>query len=163
MPGHSTEIANEFIRRAQAQGIPLTQMQIQKLVYLAHGWTLATFDKPLVSDPVQAWDYGPVYPMLYWALKRYGSNAVARQINYGDFDRSPDKANTPALCALTQEEQIIIDKIFETYGRYHAFQLSALTHDKDSPWTKITENNGVIPDDMIKKYFVELGRGERNN
>lgn len=33
MPAWSPEIANEFIRLAAAQGQPLDQMQLQKLVY----------------------------------------------------------------------------------------------------------------------------------
>lgn len=161
MAGHSTEIANEFIKRAQTRGIPLTHMQLQKLVYLAHGWALAVLDRPLVTDPVQAWDYGPVYPSLYSALRRYGSQPVTRQIEYADFDRNRPFVNAPAEGLLSAEEHGLIDRVFQTYGRFQAFQLSALTHAPGSPWSQVGVQNAVIPDDAIRQYFIGVGRGER--
>lgn len=159
MPGHSTEIANEFIKRAQERGLALTQMQLQKLVYLAHGWTLAVLGGPLVTDRVQAWEYGPVYPALYRALKRYGSAPVSRLIVHGDFDRLKPFSQTPVQAGLTPQEHSLIDKVFDAYGGYPAFQLSALTHEPNSPWSKVTATNAVIPDELIKDYFVRLSRG----
>lgn len=159
MPGYSTEIANEFIRRAQVRGIPLTHMQLQKLVYLAHGWTLAVLNRPLVSDPAQVWDYGPVYPSLYSALRRYGTQPVTQQITYADFDRSRASISGPAAAPLSDEERSLIDRVFETYGHFHAFQLSALTHAEGSPWQRVGVQNAVIPDALIRDYFVMVGRG----
>ena len=68
MTAWSAEIANEFIRRAAAEKRALTQMQLQKLVYIAHGWNLAINGEKLTHDDPQAWDYGPVYRDLWEAL-----------------------------------------------------------------------------------------------
>jgi len=60
MPGWSTEIATVFIRRGLEHGRAFDQMQLQKLIYIAHGWSLAATGEPLTGDRPEAWDLGPI-------------------------------------------------------------------------------------------------------
>ena len=57
----SIRIAVEFLELAKNQTHykEITTMQLLKLVYIAHGWMLGLYDKPLISDEVEAWQYGP--------------------------------------------------------------------------------------------------------
>lgn len=80
MPAWSPEIANDFIGMAKTVGRPLDQLQLQALVYIAHGWCLAFLDQPLTGDRPEAWEYGPVYRRLANALAGYGREAITRQI-----------------------------------------------------------------------------------
>jgi uncharacterized phage-associated protein len=80
VPGWSPEIANEFIRRGLQEGRAFNQMELQKLVYIAHGWCLAFSGQPLTGDRPEAWDFGPVYRRLADALCTFGTDAVAREI-----------------------------------------------------------------------------------
>lgn len=50
-------VANYMLAVAEKKGMTLTPMQVLKLVYLAHGWSLAWFGRPLIRDDVEAWDY----------------------------------------------------------------------------------------------------------
>ena len=167
MAAWSPEIANEFIRRANTEGRALTQMQLQKLVYIAHGWTLAIAGQPLTHDSPQAWEYGPVYKELRRALRAYGREGVSREIRNGEytigmFDEDED---APAVATLEPREVAVIDRVYRDYGRFHAFQLSALTHKDGTPWTRVY-NGGYgkfdeIPSDMIREHFVELAQANR--
>src|ERR1700736_6544090 len=65
-------VANYFLQRANAEGIPITPMAIQKLVYFAHGWMLAVYGRPLINQRIEAWEYGPVIRDLYQQFKRFG-------------------------------------------------------------------------------------------
>jgi uncharacterized phage-associated protein len=58
-------IANELLSLSARDTAPLTVMKLLKLVYIAHGWYLAFADKPLISEKVEAWDYGPVRASAY--------------------------------------------------------------------------------------------------
>jgi len=72
----SLEIANAFLSLARENRTPLSQMQLQKLVYLAHGYNLALNGEPLVEDPVEAWYYGTVFRRLWDALKHCSAEGM---------------------------------------------------------------------------------------
>jgi uncharacterized phage-associated protein len=162
MAGSSVEIANEFIRRAGADQRALTQMQLQKLVYIAHGWNLAIQGQPLTHDEPQAWTYGPVYRDLWDSLRQYGRSPVTREIlneEYllGTFEDNPKGV---AKASLNDQETKIIERVYRDYGKFHAFQLSALTHEPGSPWTKVFDSGvgkfSTIDNDLIKEHFIEI-------
>ena len=165
LPKGKTVIANEFLTRAQRDKKPLTQMQVQKLVYIAHGWNLASNGEPLTHDPIHAWDYGPVYPDLWDSLKVYGKRPVERRIKIRDFgfgilmDNSEEEVQAEGL---PEESLAVIDQVYESYSDFKAFQLSALTHQSDTPWHKVFVQDqlrrGPISDQLIKQHFLDLAR-----
>ncbi len=161
MPYHSSlAIANEFLRRAHLERRVITHMHLQKLVYLAHGWGLAVTGKPLIEDKFEAWDYGPVIRKLYDSLRYYGSGPVQRLIRTGE-DVSFGAFNGPDVLAnISADESAIIDRVWDQYKSFEAFQLSALTHADNSPW-QLTYANGVgksrvLNDNLIWDYFADL-------
>lgn len=157
-------IANEFLERARESG-GLTQMQLQKLAYIAHGWNLAVNECPLISDEVRAWDFGPVFPMLYEHAKYFGSKPIDRLITPKDdnkfaffLDEGPDKSS-PYSAELSDAEKDVIDRVWRRYGRFSAFKLSDLTHKAGTPWYDAYFNNGknaIISEDAIKNHYLEL-------
>lgn len=145
--------ANEFIRLANEHGRPLTPMAIMKLVYIAHGWSLALRQRALIGDEVEAWQYGPVVPDLYQAMKRYGSGAVTQPLHSSIFFGSPDY---PA-----QDDLPLIAKIYELYGALNGVQLSALTHQPNTPWSMTYDHHSrgnVISEDLITEHYQRLAR-----
>ncbi len=53
---------------------------------------------------------------------------------------------------------MILDNVWETYGQFPAYQLSALTHDAGTPWTTIFEHgrNRPIPDSTLQAQFQQF-------
>jgi uncharacterized phage-associated protein len=133
-------------------------MQAQKLVYLSHGFNLALHDSPLVDDPVEAWEFGPVIRKLYDALKRYGKSHIVRVIYWGDDTPLTVQAHTEALVSLSNTEAAVVQDVWDSYGQVPAFKLSALTHQDDTPWRMMYREgrNTIIPNDLIKKYFQQV-------
>jgi uncharacterized phage-associated protein len=167
MADWSPTIANEFIRLAAAESKTFTQMQLQKLVYIANGWNLAINGSPLTLDEPQAWEYGPVYPCLWRALRAYGREGVARPIKNREFDPGifSEQQDDEPVANLSEDEKAVVGRVFRDYGKFAAFQLSALTHRDGTPWTTVYKN-GVgkfteIPAQMIRDHFVELARTSR--
>ncbi len=140
-------VANAFLDLAKRNGRQLTNMQLQKLVYIAHGYSLAVLGKPLFSDEVQAWEYGPVVPILYKPLRKYGAGFVTEPVLTAD---SPVRQDS--------EEMSIIQSVWNAYGKYSGPQLSAITHAEGTPWNEIWEHNkhAVIPNDLIEQHYRHL-------
>ncbi|MBJ7417938.1 MAG: SocA family protein [Niveispirillum sp.] len=159
----SLAIANEFIRLARSASQDITHMQLQKLVYLAHGWNMAINKQPLIEDEFEAWEFGPVIRRLYDALKRWGKHPVGQMIRWGDDTGFADDDDGVANDVVSPEERAVIDKVWKTYGKLQAFQLSALTHEPDTPWyAKYQQGrNHKIPAQSIREYFVKLALKSR--
>lgn len=162
MTAWSPEIANEFIKLARDDGTAFTQMQLQKLVYIANGWNLAISGQSLTDDEPQAWEYGPVYRELNDALRRYGREKVTQEIRNAEFQPGyfMDDPGAVAVARLSLDEAEVIKRVYRNYGQFHAYQLSALTHKTGTPWEQIYKEgqgrNQFIPSTMIRDHFVGL-------
>jgi uncharacterized phage-associated protein len=164
MPAWSPEIANEFIKLAATQERALDQLQLQGLVYIAHGWCLGFHGEPLTGDRPEAWEFGPIYRRLAEALAPYGCDHVTREISRGEaFPNDPVRdIDQPARADLDEVEQELISDTFLRYSRFEASQLSALTRKGDTPWRQVFANGSGefsdIPHQMVKAQFDELLR-----
>ena len=147
-------IANYILDRAPALGVEkLTLMQLLKLVYLSHGWSLAHHDVPLVAQSPQAWQYGPVYPHIYKSLNKFGGNAISERIH----DRVTGLPVYPV--GLTERQSRVIDAVLNSYGSKHAYELSHITHMPDGPWDRTIRSKGVykeIPLDELQDHYRGL-------
>ena len=154
-------VANYFIKKALEEGVELTPMQLIKLVYLAHGWHLGLSGEPLIAERVEAWKYGPVIKSLYHQFKHYGGRGL---------DEDALIPNTTLLEPLRLEG--FLDAVWWRYGRLSGLQLSTLTHQTDSPWDKVWNQQGgkklfavKIPDELIRDYYkakADAIRAERS-
>lgn len=142
----SHAVANEFIRIAQEQERWLTNMQLQKLVFIANGYHLAIYDEPLYYHNSHAWQYGPVIPKLYKSLQKYGASFVQDYLEAND--SVPEDSR----------EARVIKAVFDNYGHYTGGQLSVLTHQQNTPWSEAwgKQQFSIINPEVIKKHYKEL-------
>jgi len=147
-------VAQRFLDLAAAEHKALTNMQLQKLVFFAHGVYLAGFNEPLIDEPIRAWDFGPVIPELYERLRHFGRNPVRTEL-------------APELRSVLEHDERAdeaIVAVWDAYRNHTAFQLSQITHLPNTPWDKIwNQPNGryeVIPNAIIQQYYRD--RVQRN-
>ena len=168
MPHDVLAVANYFLDRAGRAGRSLTHMQLQKLVYIAHGWHLAITGQPLIYERVEAWPYGPVIPDLYQQFKDFGSRPVtepAMTVDLDTWEPVPYSLERDGLDPTTKE---VLDRVWETHGRYTGVELSSITHQPGTPWDQIarTEVGGrprgrVMPTETIREYYNHLAAERR--
>jgi uncharacterized phage-associated protein len=153
-------VSNKFLDIAWGEGNAITPMQLQKLVYFAHGWHLALFDNALISEPVRAWRYGPVIKSVYNKFKEFGNNSITKKatdLKYFE-ERGEFVPVVPVL--IGENKEVVVNRVWKVYGKYDGIQLSNITHQPGSPWSQVVAkyNNDpplglTIPDDLIKDYF----------
>lgn len=150
MPESPLAIAGYFLQKAEATGEILTPMKVVKLVYIAHGWYLGLTQRPLITDDVEAWQYGPVVREVYHQLKKYGNSAV------------PAGAVPPWITITDASVEPFLDSVWGAYKSFSGGQLSTLTHQPNTPWDITWNQRGgkhlrgaIIEPALIQKHYQE--------
>lgn len=135
------DVANHIITLAEKMGEAVTNMKLQKLLYYSYAWHLAQFDTRLFSENIQAWQYGPVVPVVYFKYNSYGADNI----------KSPEDGNTDNI---STESKDLIEEVFSVYGNKSAIELVRLSH-SESPWRDVYEDGkmNAIPDELISSFF----------
>ncbi len=149
--GHnSLAVANRFVDLSQEQNKTITIMQLVKFVYLAHGWHWGFYDEPLICDRVEAWKFGPVVPEVYFTFRPHGIVVKQQALQ----EQSPQ---APYSADFSEQEEGMIDEVFRAYSKLSGAVLSALTHERDTPWDKTRGNGFHVPirESEIREYYKE--------
>jgi uncharacterized phage-associated protein len=156
-PCDARAVANEFLDMGDLAGIALTNMALQKLVYLAHSWHVVERGSPLATNHFEAWEMGPVIRCLYDALKVYGAGPVTDRLKW--FNALENRIEI-ARAPLGEPERVFLGLVFKKYGHLDAFQLSGITHVRGGPWDRVWNAaegeiffNQRISDELIRQYF----------
>lgn len=156
-------VANAFLKRSFDDGVPVSPMKLQKLVFLAHGYHLAVKNgEPLVSDSFEAWPFGPVSEPLYHEFKSYGGDSIdelATEFS-GEFEKGELEVVPVRSSDTDPSSKKITDFVWNTYKNWSARELSDLTHKRGWAWDRIREEHPnqrslVIPNEYIRNDFRE--------
>lgn len=143
----SSIVAGYFIEKSNKESAPLSVLQLIKLVYISHGWNLVLNNKPLISDRIEAWKYGPVMPSLHKLFNSYGLEK----------DNLVEELPIEGSYCIKETHWLLLNKVYAKYKNWSGEQLTNLMHEKDTPWCKVWDGgNGrdkPINDDDTKEYY----------
>ena len=125
----------------------LSNLELQKLLYIAHMFYLGRHNAPLVHGHFQAWYYGPVHPDLYREARIYGARP-GRMVY-----RAPERDDQSREAALLQ-------KTYEGLGDATPGTLVSITHRKDGAWDKHYtpgKRGVIIPNEDILQEYRDCG------
>lgn len=150
-------IANLMLDEADRNGISLSNLALQKLLYFAHGIFLNETKRPLVKGFFEAWQYGPVHPLTYKAFRSSGSDPIQSRAEGQDaLTGERRQLSQPADPAIRQ----LVQQVLNSYGKLSAGRLVDLSHAKNSPWHHIVDKGRTsvafglrIPDAVILERF----------
>ena len=159
------QIANAFLERAKRDGISLTNMKLQKLLYFAQGHSFGLRGKRLIDDDCQAWQYGPVYPSVYRAFSCFGAGPITGlAVDESDIDWifNDDPGVQPPIVATPKNKDVnrFLDAVWSAYKDKSAVRLSEMSHVSNGPWAKARatgDRGAIINVDEIADYFKNAG------
>ena len=137
----AVEVAKWILFEAKRQGIFMTHMKLQKLLYYAQAYIIGMTGKPLFENEIQAWKHGPVTPDVYHLYSKYGKSVID---NVEDV-KIPDEY-LPYIVMLIKEK-----------GHYSASELREMTHQEDTWENAHSHFEGeVISHKAINDFFQPL-------
>ena len=145
-------VANNMIKRAREQTVELTNLKLQKLLYLLYAKYYAVSGDALFTNRFEAWAYGPVLSDIYKVFKAEGAGPIK--------DYRSDANGRVLIVCETGEFGESFDHIWGNYARKSAGYLVDMTHGKvesdgwDTAWRKTINEKGIgafIDDEYIKE------------
>ncbi len=134
------DIADAILLKSDVEtGDIISNLKLQKLLYYVQGFHLAIHNKKIFGEEIEAWQYGPVVPVIYQEFKANGNLGI---------EPGDDRVQ------LTKKEQELIDDVYDVYGQFSALKLMKMTY-IEPPW-KDTPINSIISTDKMEKFFSTL-------
>lgn len=133
------DLANYIVDKCIKDNTPITNLQLQRILYFVQKDFLKR-GSPAFSDDIEAWEFGPVVPNVYFDFCGFGATSI-----------SISKGAVPNLTS----DKNIIDNIIEAKRSLTPWEAAKETHKATGTWSKVY-NNGkgnqcIIPVDLIKE------------
>jgi uncharacterized phage-associated protein len=133
----------------ELSGWTKSNLELQKIAYVAEMIHLGRTGQPLTTSDFQAWDRGPVNPELYQWAKMYGASAV-----------QPDMFVRVRGLPQESEEFRATRDAYEAMKGLSPWQMVNSTHQADGAWASCYQPGRrgiVIPKDRIAaEYNVRI-------
>jgi uncharacterized phage-associated protein len=150
MAYNALDIAKKIVCRTDVEhGDSLTNLKLQKLLYFMQGFHLDFFGVPFFNEPIEAWTYGPVVPVVFQEFKKFKKR-----------DISPDSYSDNLV--LTADEQQMFDMVYQEYNQFSAVTLMNMTH-TEGPWKNHDIGDEISNEEMRDFFLTQIERDDKQN
>ena len=154
-------VANEFISLAKEEGKDIRLLGLVKLTYLAHGYSLAANNQPLLDyryDSVEAWRYGPVIPSVYHTFKHNKSQPIKEMAEIPQWDKDGMICGYKTPRVKDEKAMQIIRFVWDRYKNCKESELVSMLHRDGTPWKLcyIENMNRMIKDEYTEIFYSKL-------
>jgi uncharacterized phage-associated protein len=143
----SLVVANSILDKAFSENVPVTNLKLQKLLYLVYKQFLKiNGGEPLFGETFEAWPHGPVLPSAYHMFKYFGSKPITQYAHQPFGNPNDIKIVDPGFSKFYE----VLEHVWVKYGNKSSSELVDLTHQGDSVWSKVWGEQSVylLPDDV---------------
>lgn len=136
----SMDIAKYIVDYCTRCGKPITNLQLQKILYYVQLNFIRVFGELAFPENIQAWQYGPVVPNVYERFSSYGPTKICNLY---------ESVNS----MFSAEREKLVKRVINACTSITPWELVEKSHRPGSPWSKVYNGMKVdIPIEYIKEY-----------
>lgn len=122
-------VSNNVLKRAFDEGVDVSPMKLQKILYFAASEFGKKAGKPMLSEAFQVWKYGPVVRSVYDEYKSFGGSPIRAYAKDAEGKaRIVNESKYPEL-------HDALDRVWRQTRNRSAVDLSRITHLPGAAWT----------------------------
>lgn len=136
----AVDLSKYIVTKCVSDNWPISNLQLQKILYFIQKAYLIQ-GKIAFADEIEAWQFGPVVPNVYYYFSGYGAMPIVDEYDCSEL-------------ALTAADYGIINPIIENKRMLPPWDLVSETHKLGGAWDKVYNglgNRQVMPIDLIKE------------
>jgi uncharacterized phage-associated protein len=131
------DIAKYIVNKCTDDKCPITNLQLQKIMYFLQRKYLVEVGRCLFADDIQAWQFGPVVPEVYYQFCGFGSCAITMQY----------------VVDIEQDDVRMINPVVDNSRGKDPWDLVSETHAPGRAWA-ITYRNGTGNRQVISPELI---------
>ncbi|CBK75288.1 Uncharacterized phage-associated protein [Butyrivibrio fibrisolvens 16/4] len=135
----AVDLSKYVVSRCIKKENPISNLHLQKILYYIQKDFLCKKGDIAFPDTIEAWQFGPVVPIVYYYFCAYGAMPIT---DYYDV-------------SIDEDDSFIIDTIIDEKCIKDPWELVAETHKPNGAWDQVYKNgNGnhnPIPIELIKE------------
>ena len=133
-------VAKYIVSKCTREHTPVSNLQLQKILYFVQKESLLYDGGPIFADEIEAWQFGPVVPNVYFHFSGFGAMPIVMEYETPEFE---------------EEEEELIDDVVARKKMLYPWDLVEETHKTGGAWDQIycggRGNRQVIPLRLIAK------------
>lgn len=117
----------------------ISNLKLQKVLYFIQAEFLVVQNTPCFVEQIEAWDFGPVVPVVYYRYRIYGGAAIPLPHDDG-------------FCPFNKRDKKLADGVIDECAKYSAAELTDIVH-RQTTWREAYRRRGIIINESLKEFF----------
>ena len=132
------DLSKYIVSKCVRENCPVSNLQLQKILYYIQKEFLL-HDRIAFSDEIEAWQFGPVVPNVYYKFCGFGAMPITNDFE----DISIKVTDRPTIDGIVEDKRLL-----------DPWDLVADTHKPDGAWAQ-TYRNGMGNHDIIPRKLIK--------
>lgn len=135
-------LAKYIVTKCVNDDCPISNLQLQKILYFIQVDSLKRTGTPAFLDNIEAWQFGPVVPRVYYYFCGNGALSILDTF---------DNIN----CPIAKDNNV--EKIIKSKRAMKPWDLVNEAHEPDKAWSKVFKNGAGAREIISIDYMREFG------